>query len=97
MKVDGGMANGSSTPRFNQRHKGASACWGLKRQAGGRAPEQHYHRILMWSTKAHLHAVAAVISIPMEEENQICDANSAGVLVRRAAGTMSRSVFRTQV
>lgn len=38
----------------------------------------------MRSTKAHLHSVTSVISIPMQEENHTCDANSAGVLVNVA-------------
>lgn len=74
--------------RFNQRHKGATAFpphSGLKRRAAvTRArQEQCYHCILMRSTKAHLHSVTSVISIQMEEENHICDANSAGALVCR--------------
>lgn len=64
---------------------------------GRRAPERRYHCILMWSTKAHLHSVTSVISIPMEEENHICDANSAGVLVRRGRYNVSLGIPHTRL
>lgn len=96
------VGSSTSTHRFNQRPKGPSTglrVWVLKgtRASKRTYQEQHYHCILMWGTKAHLHSVTSVISIQMEGENHICDANSAGVLVCRAAGTMCRSVFRTHV
>lgn len=40
-----------------------------------------YRCILMRSTEAHLQPGTPVISIPTEEENRICDANSPGALV----------------
>lgn len=51
--------------------------------------ERRYHCILMRSTKAHLHSVTCVISIPMEEENHFCDANS----VFRAQVSSDRGSF----
>lgn len=72
--------------RFNQRHKGPMMVLHIlvlkdtsRRRV--RIRRRRYRRILMRSTKAHLHSVTFVISIQMEEENHICDANSAGVLV----------------
>lgn len=74
--------------------KGRRRVWVLK---GRRAPERRYHCILMWSTKAHLHSVTSGISIPMEEENHICDANSAGVLARHGRYNVSLGIPHTRL